>query len=350
MSDKIRVSFGTASVLGLSTSRLDAVPTCAYLMVGERCVFPCSFCPQSTRSAGRADPRMLSRVIWPEYETNAVLERLKTACTKGLIRRVCIQSVESPGTRLLVMDLVEKLHDALTVPISVSLSPGSLSDVREIFARGGARVGLPLDVATPGLYARIKGGAFGAAKRAILKASEEFPGRISTHLIIGLGETEEDALRLVQEMVDAGVKTALFAFTPVRGTPLENMKQPPLDMYRMIQVSRALMEAKKLRVSDITFRDGRAIDLGDAALRVIFEDDGFIASALRTSGCPDCNRPFYNERPGGVMYNFPRPLAPREEREERGFLARVIRERAAGCSCETQSNHAAQCDREAQCI
>jgi len=31
-----------------------------------------------------------------------------------------------------------------------------------------------------------------------------------------------------------------------------------------------------------------------------------------TSGCPGCNRPFYNERPGGPLYNFPRPLKKEE--------------------------------------
>ncbi|MCJ7714641.1 radical SAM protein, partial [Candidatus Bathyarchaeota archaeon] len=29
---------------------------------------------------------------------------------------------------------------------------------------------------------------------------------------------------------------------------------------------------------------------------------------FRTSGCPDCNRPFYNERPSGPLFNFPRSL------------------------------------------
>jgi biotin synthase len=29
---------------------------------------------------------------------------------------------------------------------------------------------------------------------------------------------------------------------------------------------------------------------------------------FQTSGCPDCNRPFYNEKPGGPLYNYPRPL------------------------------------------
>jgi biotin synthase len=26
---------------------------------------------------------------------------------------------------------------------------------------------------------------------------------------------------------------------------------------------------------------------------------------FRTSGCPNCNRPFYNEKPSGPLYNYP---------------------------------------------
>jgi len=34
--------------------------------------------------------------------------------------------------------------------------------------------------------------------------------------------------------------------------------------------------------------------------------------AFQTSGCPGCNRPYYNERPGGPLYNYPHPLTPAE--------------------------------------
>jgi biotin synthase len=33
---------------------------------------------------------------------------------------------------------------------------------------------------------------------------------------------------------------------------------------------------------------------------------------FQTSGCPDCNRPFYNEKPSGPIYNYPKKLC-REE-------------------------------------
>ncbi len=34
--------------------------------------------------------------------------------------------------------------------------------------------------------------------------------------------------------------------------------------------------------------------------------------AFETSGCSDCNLPYYNERPGGTIYNYARPLAQHE--------------------------------------
>ena len=61
--------------------------------------------------------------------------------------------------------------------------------------------------------------------------------------------------------------------------------------------------------------------------QVSFEEDGrihfgisheqlvsFIANgeAFQTSGCTGCNRPYYNERPRGPMYNYPRSLTPDE--------------------------------------
>ena len=43
-----------------------------------------------------------------------------------------------------------------------------------------------------------------------------------------------------------------------------------------------------------------------------------------TSGCPNCNRPFYNEKPSGQLYNFPRPLNSSEIEE----IERIVRD---GC-------------------
>jgi len=33
---------------------------------------------------------------------------------------------------------------------------------------------------------------------------------------------------------------------------------------------------------------------------------------FRTSGCPGCNRPFYNESPRGPIYNYPKKLSSQD--------------------------------------
>jgi len=78
---------------------------------------------------------------------------------------------------------------------------------------------------------------------------------------------------------------ALFAFTPVRGIRL-NTGSPDLLVYRRAQIIRFV------------------VDEGIDPKR-LFAEPELIKRALLTSGCPDCNRPFYNERPRGPMYNYP---------------------------------------------
>ena len=55
-------------------------------------------------------------------------------------------------------------------------------------------------------------------------------GNVSTHVIVGLGETEKEAVEVIQRCVDMGVLPALFAFTPVRGTALEAKLPPKLEV------------------------------------------------------------------------------------------------------------------------
>jgi biotin synthase-related radical SAM superfamily protein len=101
----------------------------------------------------------------------------------------------------------------------------------------------------------------------------------------------------------------LFAFTPVRGTAMQDIPPPPLDVYRRTQVARYLICGHLARAADFIFSsEGRLISFNLLPLREHLAD----GRAFRTSGCPDCNRPFYNERPGGVMYNYPRLLTPTE--------------------------------------
>ncbi len=81
----IRVSSGSAVVLGLIGGRLDAEPTTAYLLTssGGKCTANCGFCSQARGSRSRQD--LLSRVVWPVFSTGDVVDKLASSADKGHI-------------------------------------------------------------------------------------------------------------------------------------------------------------------------------------------------------------------------------------------------------------------------
>lgn len=316
----IRVSAGTAYVLGLSRGRLAASPTTAYLLLGQRCVRNCLFCPQARGASGRPD--LLARVTWPEVDEQKLLGSLARACASGLFRRVCVQLVRSRESLEEARRLVVALKETVATPVSVSCHPASSGEIAEVASWGASVVTVPLDAASPEAYARIKGGLFSRALELVEQAARVLPGRVGTHLVVGLGETEEDIIRLAQWLTDRGVTVGLFAFTPVPGTGLAGRLQPEMQSYRCVQAAAYLVAKRLRRAESFSFRGGKIVsfDLDPSALATSLAG----GEAFRTSGCPNCNRPFYNERPGGTMYNYPRPLDDAEFREALGHvLARM---------------------------
>lgn len=313
----IKVSAGTAHVLGLKSLKTDVPPTTAYLMAGEKCSRSCGFCPQGRESQSRTD--LLSRVTWPGFQIQEVVPRITAAFQSGEIKRTCVQVVNSQQSWEQTREMVAELTRQTAVPICLSCSRMDMERLQEMLACGVDRIGLPLDVANPELYSRIKGGSWAEQLAFIEKAAQVFPGRISTHLIVGLGEREEEICQLLQRFCDQDITVALFAFTPVPGTSLADWPPPPLSQYRRLQAAHWLIKQGLVRVEAMTFTaSGRLVYLG------VEEEQAreWLASgaAFQTSGCPDCNRPYYNEKPGGAMYNYPRPLSETEAAQELEIL------------------------------
>jgi biotin synthase-related radical SAM superfamily protein len=149
--------------------------------------------------------------------------------------------------------------------------------------------------------------ALGWAGISLAQAADA--GHVAVHLIVGLGETEREMTEMIQRMHDLGVIVGLFAFTPVRGTAMQDQPPPLLNTYRRMQVTRHLISHDLATLGDFAFSaEGRLVSSGRSDLAKILAD----GLAFQTSGCPDCNRPFYNERPGGPLYNYPRLLTPEE--------------------------------------
>ena len=307
---KINVSIGTVGVLGLADVPMETAPTTAYLMLGGRCALSCAFCAQARDS--EASALKLSRVTWPEYDLETMIEGLAGAARRGEIKRACLQVTVGRDSFDRTLETVRAIKKAVPdLPVDAAILPRNFGQVEVLLEAGVDHIGIGLDAANQGVFERVKGSHWDHVWALIEGMSERYPGQVSVHVIVGLGETERDVVEVIQHLHDLGTTVGLFAFTPVRGTPLENVPQPPLDVYRRIQAARYFICVKGIRMDRFDFSSGgRLLDFGEADGEALLAE----GRAFQTSGCPDCNRPFYNERPGGVMYNYPRPLTAEEAR------------------------------------
>lgn len=312
--DRVRVSLGSAVVLGLIRGKIDVMPTTIYLMTYHpgKCDANCAFCPQARTSRGKTD--MLSRVTWPPFPTKNVVSGVRRISSSGLVKRLCIQAVNYGGVFEDIVGLVTEFEKCADTPISVCCQPLDSTRTGELAEVGVDRICFAVDAATRKLFNRVKGrgvggpyvwdGHFEALEAAVRVFGR---GRVTTHIIVGLGERDEELIRLIQRLVDMGVYPGLFAFTPVPGTMLQDRSQPPLRRYRRIQIAHYVITQGEGRYESMLFGDGGEIlgfGVSSGELRRIVET----GEPFMTSGCPGCNRPFYNERPGGPMYNYPRRL------------------------------------------
>lgn len=298
-----KLSAGTAYVIGKKKIKSDALPTTAYIMLGEKCSNQCQFCAQSRESTSRAD--LLSRVTWPTFSSREAISGIENSYGEGTIKRACLQVVQSPGSWETTVGALDLLHDNSSVPICVSGYLDTSQQAEELVARGAERVCIALDAAIPEIYEKVKGGKWATRWNLLLECAQALPGRITTHLIVGLGESEEAMVERIKACIDRGIRVGLFAFTPVRGTLLERQLPPGIGQYRRIQIAHELLRMG-YQESVISYHDGKISEFNlpqEELLKIVTN-----GQIYQTSGCDDCNRPYYNERPGGTIYNYPRPL------------------------------------------
>ena len=269
---KIRVSIATASLLGLKNYIVAAQPTTLYFMLPGECKGQCLYC---THREG-----YLSRVKWPEFDMEEVIKAIK----RKEVKRICIQCPYGDNVDA-IEEVAKKLRDF--APISASITAMSREEMERLKKAGIERVGIGLDCASQRIFKKWKKNtpSWKEYIDAIENAKDIF-GSVTCHLIIGLGESDEEAINLMQKMAAKGVKIALFAFFK------EGKNLVPLPRYRIMQIARYAIENGGAKFS---FDNGKLIEM---------EVKRITKEAFLTSGCPNCNRPFYNERVTKI-YNYP---------------------------------------------
>ncbi len=253
----------------------------------------------------------------------------------GGLRRVCVGMVTHPRALEDAVAQTAFFRRETGLPVSVLMSAALFrrrEDVEALHAAGADRGTVAIDAATPALFARHRGRAAGGPHdwehswRVVAWCVKVFgPRQAGIHLIAGLGETEQEMAECIQRAHDLGAMTHLFSFYPEAGSRLAGCEPPPVGHYRRVQLARHLINGGFARVEGMRFdAAGRIVDFGVDVEPHLREGRAFL-----TAGCPGedgelaCNRPYGNERPGGVLRNYPFQPEPED-------LAAIRRELGEG--------------------
>lgn len=296
--------------------------TCINLLLHYRdgCKANCLYCGQARGVSGGAACKTLIRVEWPLRCLEEVIGRARAlACGSASTGpfRFCVASITNPRAIGGEVEVVRRLHDSLHPPISALITPTIFPRGRmeELMEAGAEMIGIAVDCATPTLFELLRGrGAGGPHKWDVYMEGVRDAvgvagdGRVGVHLIVGLGESEKEAVELIQAVHDMGAETHLFSFYPERG-PLEGWRRPDLGQYRRVQLARYIIDMGYAEVGDLEFNDYGQIT-GFGVSQPILDRLVKGGEPFMTSGCPGCNRPYSNERPGEELRNFPFKPSP----------------------------------------
>lgn len=304
----IRISEGTAAAVGLSRAVPETHPTTAYVLLGDRCLENCAFCAQA-RGVPEKEKNRLGRVFWPAFRWEE-LEPSLAQFGKDTFDRICLQAVRNSEGLQPLLQLLHYFRTHTSLPVSVSARVEEKEEVLALLEAGAEKINISLDAASEEACRKVKNDSLPRRLDFLLECAREWPQCLSTHLICGLGESEKDLLQLAALLLQHNVTLGLFAFTPLRGTPLSGCAPPPPARYRRIQAALQLLKTGAVPFSSLQFEKGKLVSFGlsPAELFELLQE----GRAFQTSGCPGCNRPYYNERPGGFLYNYPRPLTTKE--------------------------------------
>jgi lipoyl synthase len=318
--DYLQMSLAAAMTLGLKEGLFfrNARLYCLNLLLTypEGCHANCAYCGLQKSREGAFGEKSFIRVSWPTFDLETIIR--KTLENKKRLFRVCISMITHPQAVEDTLYLTERFHREVGLPISILMNPTSMkpSDLQALKDQGAQMAAVALDLATEDLFDLHRGKGVGGPHRfeqywSMLSATAEIFGKnmAGCHLIVGMGEREDQMVQRIQKVRDLGARTHLFSFYPEKGSRLAEQPSCPVDQYRRVQLARYLIDFDHSRAEDMAFDElGRIISFGlnKADLEKWIET----GKPFMTSGCPGggmetaCNRP-YGDGPPRDIRSFP---------------------------------------------
>jgi len=190
---------------GIIEEELIHCPDQAFITMCEKCIFDCKFCPV---------PKLQGKV----KTMDEMLTMIEKAHATGRVHAISITSgVEvSPENEVdRAEELIRRLREKYTVPIGVSVYP-TQDSTRRLKDAGADELKYNVETMDREVFNKVCPGGGLEDVLAGLREGVEIFGRnkVCSNFIIGLGETDESAMKGIEELVSMGVVPILRAASP----------------------------------------------------------------------------------------------------------------------------------------
>jgi biotin synthase len=321
----VQMSTAAAMTLGIMKGNMyrTSCTRCLNLLLTypEGCRANCAYCGLARHREAERDyaDRNFIRVDWPAVPLDTVIDIVARDGAASAFHRMCISMITHPRTDTDTVSVLKKWTDRIdpsAIPVSILSNPMTMTrdDVKRLRDLGADIFTVALDAATPEIFDRTRGKGVQSPHtwkkywEILLDARDIFgPQKFGAHIIIGMGETEYEAISLVQRIVDLGGHNHMFCFFPEKGSLMDHLPATPRDQWRRVQLARYLIDYREARVESMSFDgEGRVTDFGIPQSELDQVIDAGIA--FRTSGCPGkfrddvsaCDRPYGDSPPSNI--------------------------------------------------
>ncbi len=254
---------------------------------------------------------------WPVFHIDEVIDAINNA--PSYVKRTCVSMITNGKCRLHTLEITKNLKEKTSLPISLLISPTILDkeDLVQMKEFGADKIGVAIDLATPALFDKFRGTGVSGPHRwkkywEIMETALDIfgPLNVGAHLMVGMGETENEMVAIMNQLWGMGVANHLFSFFAEEGSRLSDRAQPPWPTYLRVQMARYLIEEGISSYENMAFDSkGHIIDFGITPSQL--DDVIKLGIPFMTTGClgPDgqvaCNRPFGNCMPDVNQWNYP---------------------------------------------
>lgn len=317
----VRISMASAMALRFRSGRFSRAFEFGginlLLNYAEGCLSDCSYCGLARTRPGYYEEKSFIRVDWPLVQTDEFTDRL--AKHQDILTRLCISMVTHGHAYADTVDITKRIRAKVNTPLSILVAPPTLDRERiENFKEIGVdMIGVGLDAATEPLFIKHRtdvpqGGLRWKKYWEVIDDSREVfgPWKVNAHVLVGLGETDQELCDLFIRLCDREIFPYLFSFNPEPDSRLGVAPRAPLWRWRRIQLVKHLIEREGLRAQHLVFDESGALIRIDKP-RAWLDQHVRDGEAFMTNGCPGpegepgCTRPYGSYRPTEPFRDFP---------------------------------------------